>query len=234
MPIQKNLERVRFMKKYFSTSMMCVNMFELNEQFKTIEKYTDMYHIDIMDGHFVPNIALSFDFIKQLRVKTEKPLDVHLMIDNPHAYINRLLEYEVDYITLHPNTIEGNVFQLINKIKSHNTKFGIVLSPSNGIEIIKYYEKYIDKLTIMTVEPGFAGQTVIKEMIDKIKEIHQYREKNNLNFLIEVDGSNNDTTFKMYYESGADIFVLGSYLFKSHDLEKKYQEIFNYFEGLDE
>ncbi len=222
------------MKKLFTTSMMCVDMFELKEQFPIIEKYTDMYHIDIMDGHFVPNLSLSFDFIKQLRERTNKPIDAHLMMDNPSKYIDLLIEYKVDYITFHPKTIERNVFQLINKIKSNNIKFGIALSPFMGLENIKYYKEHIDKITVMTVEPGFAGQSVIKETINKIKTVYNYRENNNLHFLIEVDGSNNMDTFNKYYKNGTDIFVLGSYLFKDKDLDKTYKKIYKYFEGFHE
>ncbi len=220
------------MKKLFTTSMMCVDMFELKNQFPIIEKYTDMYHIDIMDGHFVPNLSLSFDFIKQLRYRTKKPIDVHLMMDNPSQYVDLLIEYKVDYLTFHPKTIERNVFQLINKIKSNNIKFGIALSPFMGLECVKHYQKNIDKLTVMTVEPGFAGQKVIPETIEKIKEVFDYRKENNLDFLIEVDGSNNRETFLPYYKNGTDVFVLGSYLFNEKDLESSYKKIYKYFEDI--
>lgn len=211
--------------KYFSTSMMCVDYFDLKNQMEAIEKHTDLYHIDIMDAHFVPNLALSFDFVKQLRKHTKKPIDVHLMMDNPSQYVDLLIEYQADYICFHPNTIERDVFRLIKKIKNADIKFGIVLSPSTGLDIIKYYQEYIDKITVMTVEPGFAGQKVIPEAIAKIKEVYEYRKSSNLNFLIEVDGSNNFDTFEEYYKNGTDIFILGSTLFKEEDLNQSYKKI---------
>lgn len=211
--------------KYFATSMMCVDYFDLANQIKIIEKHTDYYHIDIMDAHFVPNLALSFDFIKQLRNKTSKPIDAHLMMTNPIDYVDLLIEMKVDYISFHPQTIEKNVFQIINKLKANHIKFGIVLSPFADIETIKYYKEHVDKVTVMTVEPGFAGQGVIKEAIGKIKQIKDYRDQFNLNFLIEVDGSNNYSTFTDYYKNGADIFILGSTLFKEKDLDKSYLDI---------
>ncbi|PKK95501.1 MAG: allulose-6-phosphate 3-epimerase [Tenericutes bacterium HGW-Tenericutes-5] len=211
--------------KYFATSMMCVDYFDLANQIKIIEKHTDYYHIDIMDAHFVPNLALSFDFIKQLRKHTTKPIDAHLMMTNPVDYLDLLIEMKVDFISFHPQTIEKNVFQIINKLKANNIKFGIVLSPFADIEAIKYYQEHVDKVTVMTVEPGFAGQSVIKEAIGKIKQVKDYRSLNQLNFLIEVDGSNNFSTFSDYYKFGADIFILGSTLFKEKDLDKQYQKI---------
>ena len=211
--------------KKFATSMMCVNMFKLQDQINIIEKNTDFYHIDIMDGHFVPNLALSFDFVKQLRALTDKPIDAHLMMSNPGEYVDLLLEYGADYVSFHPNTIEKNVFKLIKKIKENNAKFGVVLSPSQSLDSIKYYQDHIDKITVMTVEPGFAGQGVIKEAISKIKEVYDYRANNNLDFLIEVDGSNNFSTFETYYKNGTDIFILGSTLFKEDDLQYSFDKI---------
>ncbi|MBI9010307.1 MAG: ribulose-phosphate 3-epimerase [Tenericutes bacterium] len=218
--------------KLFTTSMMCANVFKLQEEIKVIDKYTDFYHIDVMDGHFVPNLALSFDFIKQLRSQTKKPIDAHLMMTNPGNFVDLLIEFGVDYISLHPKTIEKNVFKLINKIKSSDIKVGIVLSPSDGLDAIKYYKDHIDKITVMTVEPGFAGQGVIPEAVSKIKEVYDFREENNLKFLIEVDGSNNFSTFDKYYKNGTDIFVLGSTLFNEADLEQGYLKIKKYIETL--
>lgn len=220
--------------KQFTTSMMCADMFQLQEQFPIIDKYTDIYHIDIMDGHFVPNLSLSFDFIKQLRKKTMKPIDAHLMISKPGSFIDDLIEYGVDYISLHPKTIEKEAFRLIKKIKANHIKVGICLSPSVGLDSINYYKGYIDKITVMTVEPGFAGQGVLEEAIDKIKEVYDFRKENNLDFLIEVDGSNNFQTFDRYYNNGTDVFVLGSTLFKEKNLEQSYIDIIKYVGALNE
>jgi D-allulose-6-phosphate 3-epimerase len=213
--------------KLLSTSMMVINPFELESKFSIIDEQTDLYHIDIMDGHFVPNLALSFDFIKQLRKKTNKPIDVHLMMEHPENFVDILIENKVDSITFHPNVIERSVFRLIDKIKSKDIQFGIALSPHTTIDQIKYYQSRIDKITIMTVEPGFAGQSVIPEMITKIKEVKDYRQTHDLAFMIEVDGSNNYSTFDQYVQNGADILILGSLLNKD-DLKKTYENIKSY------
>jgi len=220
--------------KQVATSMMCVDFFNLALQFQAIEKYTDIYHVDIMDGHFVPNLALSFDFVKQLRNKTNKPIDAHLMITNPSIYLDLLLDSQVDYISFHPSTIKSNVFGIIKKLNDHHVKFGIVLSPSSGLEDIKYYINHIDKITVMTVEPGFAGQKAIPEAVEKIKEVYQFREDHQLSYLIEVDGSNNYTTFDSYHRNGADIFILGSSLFNTDDLASSFENIIRYIGKIDE
>lgn len=216
----------------YSTSMMCVDYFKLESQFKVIEKNTDFYHIDIMDGHFVPNLALSFDFIKQLKEKTSKPIDVHLMVEKPDMFIDLLVGLNVNSISFHPETVKRNIFSLIKRLKENKIKIGIALSPSDNLEKIKSYLNLIDKITVMTVEPGFAGQKVIRNMIHKINEVRTLRETNKLDFLIEIDGSNNYSTFKEYFDNGADIFILGSTLFKEDDIQRSFDEIKNYIEKL--
>lgn len=218
--------------KLFTTSMMCVDMFKLQEQIKIIDAYTDMYHMDVMDGHYVPNLALSYDFIKQLRDLTSKPIDAHLMITNPAQYIDLLTEIKVDYISLHADTILGCEEEIIKKLIDNNIKLGIVLKPKEGLETLDKFNEVVEKVTVMTVEPGFAGQGVIKSAIDKIKLVYDYRNQNNLNFLIEVDGSNNYTTFEDYNRNGTDIFVLGSTLFKNKDLAESYKNIIDHIEAL--
>ena len=142
-----------------TTSMMCADNFNLKESISIIDEHTDIYHIDIMDGHFVPNLALSFDYIKQLKKHTTKPIDAHLMMTDPDKHIQQLIDYGVEYITLHPKTISGHEFRIINKIKSAGVKLGIAISPGTDLSVINIYKAYIDKLTIMTVEPGFAGRS---------------------------------------------------------------------------
>lgn len=221
------------MEKY-TTSMMCANFLNLEKDIEVLDRYTDMYHIDIMDGHFVPNLALSIDFIKVLKKKVTKPIDAHLMVMNPQDYINDLIALGVDYVTLHPTIIEQYAFRLIHKLKDCGVKIGIALSPSTDLQVIKHYIHLIDKLTIMTVEPGFAGQKMIQEVLPKIKEAKEYRELNNCHYLIEIDGSNNKTTFETYKRLGADIFVLGSGLFGHSDLEESFKEIKQFIVRIEE
>lgn len=213
------------MKTKFSTSMMVANPVTLQTILPLIDRYTDMYHIDIMDGHFVPNLALPTSYIRMLKPFTTKPFDAHLMVTDPNNYIDELIKDGVDTITLHPGTIALDAFRIIDKIKRANVKLGIALSPSVGFETIQYYAHLIDKITIMSVEPGFAGQAMIKETLPKIAEARAYRSANNLDFLIEVDGSNNYNTFEDYVSRGADILVLGSCLFNADQLDKQFEAI---------
>ncbi len=220
------------MAKY-TTSMMCANFLNLEKDIEVLEKYTDFYHIDIMDGHFVPNLALSLDFIKAIQKKVTKPIDAHLMVTNPKEYIDDLIALGVSYVTLHPTTIFQYAFRTIKKLKDAGVKVGIALCPATDLQVIKHYIKLIDKLTIMTVEPGFAGQQMIKEVLPKIKEAKEYREINNCHYLIEIDGSNNKSTFAAYKQHGADIFVLGSSLFNQPDLEESFKDIKQFIERIE-
>ena len=117
-----------------STSMMCADPFELGKSIATIDKQTDFYHIDIMDGHFVPNLSLSLDYIKSLKMRVTKPIDVHLMVSNPSMYIDELIEIGVSIISFHLSTVKGSAFRLIKKIKDANIKVGLIINPSETIQ----------------------------------------------------------------------------------------------------
>lgn len=216
----------------FSTSMMCANAFELETKFPIIDKYTDRYHMDIMDGHFVPNLALSIDFLRELKKRTKKPIDMHLMVDNPLAYIDELIEIGVTSISFHPHKISSNVFRIINLLKSKNIKFGVAISPSFSLDDLKYYIHHIDRITIMTVEPGFAGQKMITETLNKIKEVKTLKEKFNYEYQIEVDGSNNFKTFETYMDFGTEVFILGTGLFNYENIEEGFKEIRGFVDEL--
>lgn len=215
----------------FSTSMMCADPFELNQSIKVIDKQTDYYHIDIMDGHFVPNLSLSLDYVRYLKKHSTKPIDVHLMVNNPTQYIDDLINIDVSMISFHISTVKGSAFRLIRKIKDANIKVGIIINPAETLEENEYLFKRIDRITIMTVEPGFAGQKMIPEVLPKIKKIKEIKEKNTYNFEIEIDGSNNFDTFQTYIEQGAEVFILGSCLFNYSDLNIGYKEIKAFIQG---
>lgn len=208
-----------------STSMMCANPFVLQAQIKVINLHTDFYHIDIMDGHFVPNIALSVDYVKELKSVVTKPIDVHLMVTDPDKYLDKLLSLGVNCISFHIDTVRQSVFRLINRIKQSGVKIGIAISPSSSIDEYAMFLPLMDKITIMTVEPGYAGQSMIKEVLPKITDIKHRKRINNCRYSIEVDGSNNFNTFKTYMDCGAEIFILGTGLFNYSDLNKGFIEI---------
>ena len=181
----------------------------------------DMVHIDIMDGHFVPNITFGPDVVKSLRRHTNLIFDVHLMISEPHKYIDKFSECGADIITFHIES-NSNIIDTINKIKSNNKKVGLAIKPNTPIIDIYNYLKYIDMVLIMTVEPGFGGQSFMNNQVEKIKKIKEKIDEYNLNDIeIEVDGGINLETAKITHDYGADICVAGTSLFHSQNLQKE-------------
>ena len=220
-------------KMMFSPSLMCMDLLSMKEQVEILNERADFYHVDIMDGHFVKNITLSPFFVSNLKRISKLPIDVHLMTEYPDDYIEELAKSGADYICPHAETINKDAFRIINKIKSFGCKAGIVLNPATPIEWIKYYIHLLDKITVMTVDPGFAGQPFIPEMLDKIKELKELKEKNGYNYLIEVDGSCNERTFDILTEAGAEVLIVGSSgLFNlDSDLPKAWDKMMEIYEA---
>ncbi|MCP1223839.1 D-allulose 6-phosphate 3-epimerase [Sebaldella sp. S0638] len=217
----------------FSPSLMCMDLLNMKEQVEILNERADFYHVDIMDGHFVKNITLSPFFVSTLKRVSKLPIDVHLMTEYPDDYIEELAKAGADYICPHAETINKDAFRIINKINSFGCKAGIVLNPATPIEWIKYYIHLLDKITIMTVDPGFAGQPFIPEMLDKIKELKELKEKNGYKYLIEVDGSCNERTFDILTEAGAEVLIVGSSgLFNlDSDLPKAWDKMMEIYEA---
>nr|WP_319489222.1 D-allulose 6-phosphate 3-epimerase [uncultured Caproiciproducens sp.] len=197
-------------KSKFSPSLMCMDLLNIKQQVEFLNQKADFYHVDIMDGHFVKNITLSPDFVKMLSSIATIPIDCHLMVTDPDDYIESLAKAGAGYICPHAETINAQAFRIINKIKSFNCKVGVVLNPATPISSIQPYLHLLDKVTIMSVDPGFAGQPFIREMLDKIKEAKKLKEQNGYHYLIEVDGSCNEKTFKELYNAGVEVFIVGS------------------------
>ena len=219
------------MKEKFSVSLMCMDLLNIKEQLKILNKKADLYHVDIMDGHYVKNITLSPSFIKAIKPAVKLPIDVHLMTEFPEDYIDEVARAGATYICPHAETINRDAFRIINHIKKTGCKVGIVLNPATPFAYIEHYVHLIDKLTIMTVDPGFAGQPFIEEMLDKITIATQYKRNNNLEYLIEIDGSCNKRTFNRLYKAGAEVFIVGSSgLFSlDKDLTKAYDKMLDIF-----
>lgn len=211
------------MKKILlSASLMCANFKNLKEDLEALEKGgIDIIHVDIMDGHFVPNITLSPLIIESLKNITNLPFDAHLMVENPNIFIDDLIKIGTEIITLHIEVISNYAFRIIDKIKKANKKLGIAINPATPIDNLEYIYPLVDKITIMTVDPGFARQAFIPNMQKKIKRLSDIKRKNSYNFLIEVDGGINKKTFSQVIKNGANSLILGtSGLFDvSHDLE---------------
>ena len=206
------------MKKIqISPSILSANFSELGNEIKRLENAgADMIHVDVMDGHFVPNLTIGPPVIKALRNYSTLPFDVHLMISPVHKYIKDYADAGADIITIHPEATDS-LEESINLIKKLNKKIGLSLNPDTPINIIKKFLPSIDLVLIMSVYPGFGGQKFIPRVIDKIKELKNIKEKQNIKFDIEVDGGIDFVNSKLVIEAGANILVSGTTIFKNND-----------------
>ena len=206
-------------------SILSADFANLERDIKELESIgIDMFHIDVMDGNFVPNISFGFPIIESIRPKTDKVFDCHLMIANPENYVEQFCKVGCDMVSFHIEAT-NHADRVIQVIKNNGKKAGIVLNPQTSIENIKYLLPKLDYVLIMTVNPGFGGQKFIPEMLEKIEELAKLREEKNYNFLIEVDGGINTETSKACRDKGADLLVCGSFLFGASDKEKTLGEL---------
>jgi len=206
------------MKKIkISPSILSANFSELGNEIKRLEDAgADMIHVDVMDGHFVPNLTIGPPVIKALRKYTKLPFDVHLMISPVHKYIKDYADAGANIITIHPETTD-NLEASIQHIKKLNKKIGISLNPGTQIEVVKNFLEKIDLILIMSVNPGFGGQKFMPEVLVKIKELKKIKDQQNLNFDIEVDGGINFDNSKLVIDAGANILVSGTTIFKNNN-----------------
>jgi len=206
------------MKKIkISSSILSADFSQLGNEIKRLEKGgADMIHVDVMDGHFVPNLTIGPPVIKNLRKYTNIPFDVHLMISPVHKYIKDYADAGANIITFHPEATD-NILGTINHIKELNKKVGISLNPDTNTNVIIDYLEKIDLILIMSVFPGFGGQKFIPEVLKKIKEIKNIKIKKNLKFDIEVDGGIDFNNSKLVVEAGANILVSGTTIFKNNN-----------------
>jgi ribulose-phosphate 3-epimerase len=206
------------MKKIqISPSILSADFSQLGNEIKRLEEGgADMIHVDVMDGHFVPNLTIGPPVIKALRKQCSIKFDVHLMISPVHKYIEAYADAGADIITIHPEATE-NLEESISKIKSLNKKVGVSLNPESKIELITNYLEKIDLVLIMSVNPGFGGQKFMPEVLDKVKKLKDIKSKNNMNFDIEVDGGINFDNCQLAIEAGANILVSGTTIFKSNN-----------------
>ena len=202
-------------------SILSADFCNLGAQVKTVEETnTEFLHIDIMDGSFVPNISFGFPVIKALRKNSKMIFDVHLMIENPSKYIDEFVNCGADIITFHYEA-ERHIDRTVNYIKNKGCKVGISLNPATPVSVLKNILPSLDMVLIMSVNPGFGGQSFIEYSIDKIQEVKNLAKKlNKQNLLIEVDGGVDTHNIKSIVEAGANVLVAGSAVFRENKIKE--------------
>jgi len=172
----------------------------------------DWVHVDVMDGHFVPNLTIGVPVVASLKKVTKLPLDVHLMIDTPEKYIEQFIKAGANYLTIHVESTKDPL-QVLKRIRELGCKAGITLRPGTALSAVLPFLPVVDLVLVMTVEPGFGGQGFMSDQVQKITELKRLRREKNLRYLIEVDGGINETT--KAHCADADVFVAGNYVFKN-------------------
>jgi len=206
------------MKKIqISPSILSADFSQLGNEIKRLEEAgADLIHVDVMDGHFVPNLTIGPPVIKALRKNCSLKFDVHLMISPVHKYIDAYSDAGADIITIHPEAT-NNLIDSIKKIQNLGKKVGVSLNPKTKVNVIKDYLSEIDLVLVMSVNPGFGGQKFMPEVLDKIKELKNIQIEKNIDFDIEIDGGINFDNSKIAIGAGANILVSGTTIFKSNN-----------------
>jgi len=198
-----------------AASILSADFLHLEKEIKAVEKAgADMIHLDIMDGHFVPNISFGADIVSYVKKASSLPLDVHLMITNPEQYIDKFIQAGANYLSFHCETAY-HINRLVHKIKEKGVKAGIALNPATSLNVLDYILDDLDFVLIMSVNPGFGGQEYIEHSTEKINNLFINQQMNDIE--IEIDGGINDKTGKLVRQAGANILVAGSYIFNSNN-----------------
>ncbi|MEN8699408.1 ribulose-phosphate 3-epimerase [Bacillus infantis] len=201
-------------------SILSADFSRLGEEIKDVERGgADYIHVDVMDGHFVPNITIGPLIVEAVRPITKLPLDVHLMIENPDQYVEAFAKAGADYITVHAEA-SRHLHRTIHLIKSYGVKAGVVLNPATPAEALKHIIEDIDMVLLMTVNPGFGGQKFITSVLPKIRQVKEMAAEQKPDLEIEVDGGVNEETAKLCIEAGANVLVAGSAVYNQKDRAK--------------
>jgi ribulose-phosphate 3-epimerase len=212
-------------KIQIAPSILSCNFLELGKEIEDVEKAgADLIHIDVMDGHFVPNITIGPLIVEAIKKIASKPLDVHLMIDNPGAFVNDFAVKGADIITIHAEA-DSHLFRTLDVIKSSGKKAGVSLNPSTPLAFLDHVIHIVDLIVIMTVNPGFGGQAYIPSMEEKIRNTRKMIKTSGRKIDLEVDGGLKADNAKKVVQAGGDILVMGTEIFHSKDYRKKIQEV---------
>ncbi|MCY1038125.1 ribulose-phosphate 3-epimerase [Staphylococcus nepalensis] len=204
-------------------SLLSANFLQLQEELKALEKAgVDGVHFDVMDGQFVPNISIGLPILEAVRKGTRLPIDVHLMIEEPEKYVELFAEQGADMISVHVEATP-HIHRVIQQIKNANVQAGVVINPGTPVESVAPVLKMVDYVLVMTVNPGFGGQSFIQESLDKLDQLSNIKKELDLTFEVEVDGGINDETVKSVIEHGATMLVAGSYFFKQDNYQSATQ-----------
>tara|TARA_B100001248_G_C27391864_1_gene462878 strand:- start:1418 stop:2089 length:672 start_codon:yes stop_codon:yes gene_type:complete len=202
--------------KYISPSILSADFTNMKKDLLSCERGgANFIHMDVMDGHFVPNISFGVPVIRSLRAASALPFDTHLMIENPEQYAEAFIDAGSNYLTFHVEASQ-NPKSLLQFIRSKGAKAGLSLRPSTHLKELIPYLREVDLILVMTVEPGFGGQEFMESQLGKIQELHTLREKHELEFFISVDGGINLQTGRLAVDAGADCLVAGSFVFKNN------------------
>ncbi|HZG71713.1 MAG TPA: ribulose-phosphate 3-epimerase [Chondromyces sp.] len=206
-------------------SILSADFSKLGEEIRDVEAGgADYIHVDVMDGHFVPNITIGPLVVEAIRPVTKLPLDVHLMIDNPDQYIETFAKAGADYLTVHVEACK-HLHRTIQLIRSHGVKPGVVLNPATPVESIQHIIDDVEMVLLMTVNPGFGGQSFIQSVLPKIRKVREMAEERGLSIEIEVDGGVNTETAKLCAEAGANVLVAGSAIYNKEDRQQAIEAI---------
>lgn len=211
-------------KKLIAPSLLSSDFADLKTEIaKVTEAGAHLLHVDVMDGHFVPNLTIGMPVVKAIKGATKLPLDVHLMIDNPEKYIEEFAKAGSDYLTIHVEST-STVKDCLLQIRKLKMKPGITLRPKTKLDEIRPFLGLVDLVLIMTVEPGFGGQSFMHDQLEKVSWLKSYRDKNHLSYLIEIDGGVNEQTAQLCWEAGADVLVAGSAVFAGEKSAANYRK----------
>ena len=211
-----------------SPSILAADFLNLGEEIKKIkEAGAKFLHFDVMDGHFVNNISFGLPVLKEISKEHLLINDVHLMIDNPIEFYKEFYESGADYLTIHIEVIKDfeDFLTIYNYAKENNKKIGVSIKPKTDFGLILKYLEYVDLVLVMSVEPGFGGQSFIETSLDTIKKLANIKKEKGYNYIIEVDGGINKETSLKCIDSGVDSLVAGSFIFKSKDYKKSVEEL---------